>query len=130
MATKQDFLVALRENPADEVTRRVYADWLEEQGLDDEAEIQRNWTPEAYHKAVELVEDYANECDVTPEELLVCATHFLDTGDRMYLPFDTPEMACVDQLSFWLAYQILTGRPVMAAYDKDECGLHWVSCSC
>ena len=60
----QAFLEVLAKDPYDETTRRVFADWLEEKGLDDYAAEQRQWTrkgqeaidrakEEAFEEAVE-----------------------------------------------------------------------------
>lgn len=40
------FEAALKENPYDATTHFVFADWLEENGFDDEAAWQRSWTRE------------------------------------------------------------------------------------
>lgn len=56
---RQAFLDALKEDPRDEVTHKVYADWLEENGFDDEAFLHREWTLQKYYEAVEFVAEYA-----------------------------------------------------------------------
>lgn len=43
MTDRETFLDALRVNEDDESTRRIYANWLEEQGEYEEAERQRQW---------------------------------------------------------------------------------------
>lgn len=43
MDDRQAFLDALKKNEDDVATRMIYADWLEENGEDDEAERQRKW---------------------------------------------------------------------------------------
>lgn len=48
MPTRDDdqrraFEAALEDDPTDLDTRQVFADWLEERGLDDEARAQREW---------------------------------------------------------------------------------------
>ncbi len=43
---RQAFLDAIAADRYDQTTRLVFADWLNEHGLDDEAEVQRQWTPE------------------------------------------------------------------------------------
>ena len=54
------FLKALAENEDDVATRLVYADWLEENGLDDEADRQRKWS-----EAKAWLKDFASKCGRT-----------------------------------------------------------------
>lgn len=56
---KVAFLQAIKDDPYDATTRRVYADWLEDHGFDDEARVQREWTPEKHKEAEAFVARWA-----------------------------------------------------------------------
>lgn len=48
---RQAFLDAIKENPYEPSNHYVYADWLEENGFDEDALLQREWTPERQREA-------------------------------------------------------------------------------
>lgn len=56
------FEKALKENPHDVSTRQMYADWLQEQGLDDEAAEQLRRTSKEWLAALDWMIDFASKC--------------------------------------------------------------------
>jgi uncharacterized protein (TIGR02996 family) len=137
---KAAFEQAIEENPYDATTRKVFADWLEENGFDDEAVIQREWTPEKMHAAEAFMDDYAAQLSEDPdeeelksrifdrEELLEIAHMCLD-GEKyagIGLGFQTPDIVWEKRREFWEHFMVLTGRPVPD--DKREAT--FVSCAC
>lgn len=127
---KQAFLLRIKKEPENDVHRYVFADWLEENGFDDEALLQREWTVEKYTEALAYLEEYAIETEMLVEQLLAEATNYLQTKKYAYLPFDTPEIAGKDQTKFWECYQTVTGIPVSLQYTEDERMFSWFRCSC
>jgi uncharacterized protein (TIGR02996 family) len=136
---KAAFEAAIKADRYDQATRRVFADWLEEHGLDDEAAVQRAWTPRK-QQAEDYLRDFAAELShhpyeqgvdygVTYEELLRVAHGVLD-GDpraRIYLGFDTPQRIWTEREKFWEEFEIVTGRKV----DDGRRGERLpVSCAC
>jgi uncharacterized protein (TIGR02996 family) len=109
----------------DGVTRKVFADWLEENGYDDEAVIQRSWTPEKQQAEDWLVE-YAKECEMSYDELIEAANKYLDTGDIHCLGFDTPDIVYDGSEEFWEHFSTATGRSV----SEDHRGETFIRCAC
>jgi uncharacterized protein (TIGR02996 family) len=60
MTDRQAFERSLADNPHDDTTRQVFADWLEESGLDDEATSQREWIVSR-----DWLRDFARQCGAT-----------------------------------------------------------------
>lgn len=61
MNHREGFKKAIVENMCDSVTRLVYADWLEENGLDDEAREQRRMSSAEWVAAVEWMHVFAEK---------------------------------------------------------------------
>lgn len=144
---REDFLARLKENPYDQVTRLVYANWLEENDFCEEALLQREWNPtkqrmaEKYMGAVanaasgpqwktydENQRSYMSEVvhfDV--QRVLNEAAEFLRTGEplvfygSMGLQFGESEAQ-----EFWMHFEVLTGIPVPDRF-RD---LDFTTCSC
>ncbi len=119
------FLKAIEENPADRANRLVYADWLEERGLDDEAQAQRDWVISPLKKRSEdWLRNFAEgSADLSFEELMVGAKRYVETGRYLvdggrWEGFYTPD-------EFWWHYEILTGECV----EESNRG-NFFSCSC
>jgi uncharacterized protein (TIGR02996 family) len=147
---KEGFQRAIQENPYDEVNHRAYSDWLEENGFDEEAEIQRRWTKEKQKEAEEFLDNYAKSLssypdyyeeeegrgrEVTVEELIETGRANLGIPkdkdgyrygkDRIHLNFDTPGRVWSNREEFWKHFSVVTGIPVEDGYDVT-----FVSCSC
>jgi uncharacterized protein (TIGR02996 family) len=119
---REGFLRAIEQDPDDETTRLVFADWLDEQGEYDEATRQRQ-IPAARRWLADFGKDmagpYGDEEEdrlygngLSVEQLVEIAVGCLDRGHGHTLGFDTPERAYTDGEEFWRNIQIVTGREV------------------
>lgn len=121
------FLLAVRENPRDLDLRKVYADWLEDRGHDDEAAEQRAWTLDK-EDGRERIAYLSMSCHVTFNEMLLAMTRAADRTDEwhseLHLSFDTPDCMYEHEIN-WKAYEDYTGRSVKASNRTG-----FVSCSC
>ncbi len=140
MTEKESFELAIKKDRYDQETRLVYADWLEEHGEDDEALIQRKWTPE-YQRSEDYLRNYAARINykeaygpyrdddeiseeekregdnyhtvVTYEQLLEGAEEYLEGAESsIYLNFDTPDFIYEEREEFWKHFAVVTGRDV------------------
>jgi uncharacterized protein (TIGR02996 family) len=143
------FLAAIQKDRYDEATRRVFADWLEENGYDDEALEQRRWTREKQEAEDWLRElagrlgqtcrNYDDALDGEVPELWEAITyedviqagyaavqsgnHFVQVGDMTAANVMAEDS--VREL-YWKHWQTVTGQAV-----DDETRQHGVfSCSC
>jgi uncharacterized protein (TIGR02996 family) len=139
---REAFERAIKDNPMDRDTRLVFADWLEENGFDDEAAVQRAWTAERHREAEAYLEHFAEECSgghdrevvTTVDDLLEIGNIILDAKkpkwkfhDMIHLNHDTPDVAYGEGLrKFWESFEVVTGRPV----PDDRREESFVSCSC
>lgn len=149
MQTERDaFLAALAENPDDNATRLIFADWLDDHDQPEEADRMQRWKA-----SKEWLTEFAGKCGTT------CTNYSLDTAeeDEKWEPitYETVMMAaeeyasgdgdgfCQDGSSqardffgkggnrklFWKHWSVVTGRrPVFSRYDPKGEGLF--SCSC
>ena len=67
---RQAFLDAIAADRYDQTTRLVFADWLNERGMDSEAEVQRAWTREK-QEAEDFIADFAAELGQDVCDLMV-----------------------------------------------------------
>lgn len=117
------FQEAIKESPHDEATHRIFADWLEERGFDDEARFHREeWTLDKQVAAetymawiVELLADQRWHAGiaVTVEQVLLAAHRYLDEGKCCWLPMNN-EANGIEEADFWGHFHILTGRTIPA----------------
>ena len=77
------FQKAIAENPYDRKTRLVFADWLEEHGLDDEAHEQRSWS-KTKQEAEDWLRNFAPEINMTYQELLLNGDQILTGNFCLY----------------------------------------------
>jgi uncharacterized protein (TIGR02996 family) len=119
---KAAFEKTIAENPYDADTRKVFADWLEENGFDDEAVIQRDWTAKKMRAAEKWLGQLAEQCEMTRDELVQAAHGFLDRGDMIGADFDGLD----DPEIFWAHFMVVTGRPV----PDDKRGEMFIVCAC
>lgn len=119
------FRQRLIDDPYDQATRLVFADFLEEHGREEEASIQREWTPESHRKATEIIHELAWGTGMTLSGAIEAMTESLDTGLGIELGIDgdLPDICYDDRI--WEAYSILTGRTV----PKDV-GYIFTTCGC
>ena len=146
MTDGEDFLKVLAENPDDDMTRMIYADWLDEAGEYEEAERQRAW-PEAKSWMMNFADandrsleepDYYGKVDY--DFLMNLAQQIYDDGvadlaaggngyayayigNKEYLE----ETIRAVQEDFWKNWSILTGNKLPDEWDEDRVGF---SCSC
>ncbi len=120
MNEREGFLKAIASQTGREAiqTRRVYADWLEENGHEDEAQEQRAWT--ARRQASEdWMRAAAQDAGVTYEHLLSIG-HDMATRDDLLLPGSA--LAGQDD-SYWAAWSALTSSeapPMPSVYREAE----------
>ncbi len=62
MNERQGFEASLEKDPYDSVTRLIFADWLEEQGKDDEANEQRRRTSPEWIESDQWLHAFADKC--------------------------------------------------------------------
>jgi len=125
-SVKAEFLAAIKADRFDAATRKVFADWLEDHGEDDEAVIQREWTAENQRAAEQYLREYADECEITSGELIEAGHAYLDDGDCLGIGTMTPDVAMGSQEEFWGHFMVVTGRPVPAG-KREDCFVH---CAC
>ena len=133
------FEKALLETPLDSLTRGVYADWLEEQGLDDEAQRQRDWTP-AYDFLKKFADPYAlyvDEDTPTPKGYVYADVMREIEGWKEQIQREGNVIFgsnyCQDTLhdpeikeKFWRAFEVITGvSPPLKLRQRE-----WYGCAC
>lgn len=74
------FLQAIQENPRDQTTRLVYADWLEENGLDDTAHEQRRWCS-ALEDARDRLKKFSEDVGISYETCIQAGYDYVNHGD-------------------------------------------------
>jgi uncharacterized protein (TIGR02996 family) len=124
---RKAFLDAIKADPYDLKTRKIFADWLDEFGDDRDGDLaveQRTWTKEKQDAIVWLA-DYARHLDMSYEELLQVANDYVNHGEGHCLPFDTPDCVYTENDEFWQRLELATGKKVA---DKKK---HpFFSCAC
>lgn len=132
MASDKEMILAFKEAIAkdryDESNHRAFADWLEENGYDDEAVIQREWSVEGQLIAESFMDEFLKKTRYgdreeypeeaygefkSVEEMMEAAATWLDKGERHCFGYETPDELHGELVeAFWRHYQTLTGRPV------------------
>lgn len=125
---RDQFLRAIKDEPMKPANHYAYADWLEDNGFDDEARIQREWSVEKQLAAEAFVGDYAKQCQLSMRELLWEADTHIDDESHYFLceGFDDPKSSYEEMRVFWRHFEVLTGRPVPAGRDNES----FTDCSC
>jgi len=134
---RQEFLKAIEADPYDLQARKVFADWLDEYGDDQDADlaaVQRAWTKEKQDAIVWLTA-YAEDlgCDwdedlqqgMTYDELIEAATDHVKDGQGYCLPFDTPDRVYEDNDEFWRNFELAIGEAV-----AEERKVPFFRCAC
>jgi uncharacterized protein (TIGR02996 family) len=129
----------IAKDPYDWDLRKIYADWCDENGLDDMAAFQRNWTPTKHREAEDWLREYAEALstdiwdeDTRPKiityEMLIAKGHAVLEGDDtdIRLGFDTPDMVYSGRKTFWRYFKIVTGRLDV----DDDMDTTFVRCAC
>ncbi len=145
MGERDAFLKALAENEDDNLTRSVYADWLDDHGEYDEAERQRQW-PAAKAWLVrfcrEIDEEGSEEeidegnpysyIGITYAKLVRLGHKAVEEADegRVVLDCganqDLADALRANAREFWRCWSAVTGVPVPAAAE----GKSFFGCSC
>jgi uncharacterized protein (TIGR02996 family) len=120
---RESFEATIKADRYDAATRRIYADWLEEHGYDDEAVVQRQWTKEKQQAEDWLTEfakglETSEGLEMSYEALLEAANDYIDRGYAYTLPFETPDWNHEEVEAFWKNFEIATGRSVSG--EKKE----------
>ncbi len=122
MDENQAFLAAIAADPYDQVTRLVYADWLDEHDAPEAADWQRTWTPER-QRAEEWLKEFAAMHDIPYQEFLDAGTIYLDEGVELDVSMDASN-AMYDYNhdddveldgevfldKYWRCWELVTGR--------------------
>lgn len=69
-AMREVFLTALKADRTDQASRNVFADWLDDNGFEDEATFHRGWKVEINGKAEDWLRDFAQKVDLEYEEVI------------------------------------------------------------
>lgn len=117
---KKAFLDAIAENPDDTTTRRIYADWLTENGFDDEAESYRNWNFVKagaekwlidFAKQYSLFDGYYGALQAGHNQCFIG-----NSGDTAVQDFRIDYNLVQD---FWIAWSTVTGSTIPHETDHD-----------
>ncbi len=131
MTTRKEHEANIAAHPKDARPHAMFADFLDEHGLDEEAAYHRRWTIEVA-RAEEWIRDFASKiCDYDYDEnenrvngkqifsfekLMELARNFVGSNSNAgrwhgdyCLPFDTPDFLYSESTEFWRQYEIATG---------------------
>lgn len=139
---RQEFERAIQNNPYDLITRKIFADWLDEFGDGSDADLaaeQRNWTRKKQDAIVWLTEfvDYLTQesADYDTGELtvkisydkLMAAAQESITGYSygITLLFNTPDRVYSDNEKFWEMFELATDQKV-----DDRHKNAFIGCAC
>lgn len=128
MNTQEAFLKALAENENDATTRLVYADWLDEQGLHEEADRQRQW-PMAREWLEKLCKSPNGWGEITYDELITFGREVAKeeaNKERVYTNSTMWQTLEANSQEFWKNFTIVTGIPLPAAHESR--GFHYWEC--
>lgn len=116
---RQEFLAALGKDPYDADLHLVFADFLTDCGLDDEAAVQRTWTPE-WQRAHDHLAGLASARGTTVDELIRLGNSYLDESDPTIaeiVEYHDHANVAKAETAFWEAFVRLTGRQVDKKYQ-------------
>ncbi len=143
------FESALTANPYDTLTHAALADFLEERGLDAEAQAHRNWT--AKQEGLDRLKEMAQEMNdyyddmgwdseelepsegpsgfrrVSVETLLVAGQRAVKGGEWCFSRDHDPQYLYREEERFWLHWHHATGEAV--PHEESERRTSW-RCSC
>lgn len=108
IATYKSFLAAIAKDPYDESAHRVFADWLEERGEDEESLFHRQWTKEK-QEAWDFFKELAPKLSMTYDELMKCGDD-IATGEFCFGEVDAPDWMNDKWHDFQKHWQTLNGK--------------------
>jgi uncharacterized protein (TIGR02996 family) len=124
------FKEALKADPYDLAGHMAFADWLSDQGLDEEAAVQMAWTAEAQLASDSFMGLLASRFTVEVKWLIDKGAKYLGMEDSTLAEI----MVGSEEEQFWDAYVTITGTPVAqkkrghfddvqgSAWCQDACG--------
>ena len=146
---RQAFEKVIKDNPYDMDTRRMYADWLEENGFDDEAAEQRRRATLEWVEADRWMHWFADECGgtyddfdyeegytnyshITYEQCIEAGHTYLKSEDY-FVQYGTEEARTLmhaEKKNFWKNWSIITGVKINDDLRSGGHGSAPFSCSC
>jgi len=78
--TREGFLLSIAEDRFNRDLRLIFADFLEDQGLDDEAAFQRKWTPKL-QRAIDWIEGFSSAHELDYEEVIETGRRYANSGE-------------------------------------------------
>ena len=140
--TRVAFEKALELDRYDWLTHMAFADWLSENGFDDEAEHQRTWTPERQRRedGVAWLRGFAERTGLPYEDVIQAghdyirhvtesSLHFVQIGgneDREALERADDELLSGATTEYWEHWSAVTGQPEPERLDR----ITVFSCNC
>lgn len=131
MTDREAFEAKIDEDPLDDVARKVYADWLDENGFPEEAIRQRDW--EAVKAAsMEWIEEFATDISTddgsyySGEMLIKIAKRYVENGSTEYDNEASFDSDSLDWNEFWKHYEIVMSKKVKPTEYAD----HPFRCAC
>jgi uncharacterized protein (TIGR02996 family) len=129
VSQREVFLKMLAENEDDTATRLVYADWLDDHGEHEEADLQRKW-PAAKEWLVRLSKECSRYQEVSSAELLEFGRQVAkdeNPSERVYIDNeDMWDALKAHGQEFWTNWSIVTGIPLPARLETQ--GFHYWRC--
>jgi uncharacterized protein (TIGR02996 family) len=128
---QEAFLKALADNEDDTATRLVYADWLDDQGLHEEADRQRKW-PTAKEWLVRLCKDNSRYEEISYEGVIEFGRRTVkeaESSERTYPDNEAMWHALqAHSQEFWKNWSVVTGIPLPPSLE-NKCFQVWRCCA-
>lgn len=123
MSEREAFEKALESNKYDWDTRKVFCDWLEENGFDDEAAEHRLWTPD-WQEAEDWIKAFCERVDLSYPYFLKEGARFLKDGGYIDVHINTSNLMMDENPGeIWKNLAVLLRTdPTVADNDPFTCG--------
>lgn len=123
---RESFEAALKKDVYDEVTHKVFADWLSENGFDEEAEYHYTWTKEK-QEAIDWIHEWEDKLNLSKGQLLWTkpedAYEIISVGDAEN---ERNEFCEYRREEFLRKLELATGL----RFTEDNEPHIWFSCGC
>ena len=130
---REAFLHKISEDKYDQTTRLIFADWLDENDYPEDANKQREWTPE-WQKSEDWLTDFAERCTegyeldedykkCTLEQLVKVINCYLEDGSSSVmsgLGFAAQDLYDEEREAFWYHWEEYTKATVDETYRTSE----------